>query len=180
MSELQKNYYLKTVRVEVEHEKHVEHFGEFGTVTKTHKASQELTVQTDFKAFTLSASLVAVRAVRECQVRGLATFNRLSLATKLSYLHELGHWDAEASAPITKVTLAKPIRLEDEQIMLWSVVLRTTFPKVDFEFFDPTCFLRRLLGDHAEPEVYDFLAESVRSAYMIKSVLLFPLQCRLN
>ena len=67
-------------------------------------------------------------------------------------LHQLGYWEPSAAAPIEAVTATKPLRLEDQHLRMWSLVLSATFPKEKFEVFDPQCFLRRLLGEAMEKE----------------------------
>lgn len=135
-------------------------------------------MQTDKISFTVPASIVRVsKHERQFDTKALATFSRLSAAAKQAYLHELGHWDYEASPSIEPVTLTKPARLEDEQIRMYNVILKVTFPKADFMMLDPQAILRPLCGVHAEPDKIEFLSNAVREAYTNTKKLILPIQC---
>ena len=142
------------------------------------ESTQEIILQTDKNAFTVPAKIVRVsKYERQFATKPLATFSRLSAAAKQAYLHELGHWDYEASPIIDQVTLTKPARLEDEQIMMFNVILKVTFPKADFLMIDPQCILRPLLGVNAEEDKIEFLSNAVREAYKNTQKLILPIQC---
>ena len=176
-SAFQTEFLHKKARVEFETEDHFTLYGEFGLVTKVMESTQEVTLQTDKIAFTVPASIVRVRLPRQFETKPLGGFQRLGWDAKQAYLHELGHWNPEASAPIEAVSLTKPARLEDEQIKLFNVILKATFPKADFEMIDPCCILRDLMGEHCEPSKLEFLSNALREAYTSKQKIILPIQC---
>ena len=142
------------------------------------ESTQEIIIQTDKIAFTVPAKIVRLsKYERQFATKPLATFSRLSAAAKQTYLHELGHWDYLASPIIDQVTLTKPARLEDEQIRMFNVILKVTFPKADFLMIDPQCILRPLLGVNAEEDKIEFLSNAVREAYKNTQKLILPIQC---
>ena len=176
-SALETEFLHKKARVEFETEDHFTLYGEFGLVTKVMESTNEVTLQTDKIAFTVPASIVRVRLARQLETKPLGGFQRLGWEAKQSYLHELGHWDPEASAPIDAVSLNKPARLEGEQIKLFNVILKATFPRADFEMIDPCCILRDLMGENCEPCKVEFLSNALRAAYTSKSKIILPIQC---
>ena len=149
-----------------------------GLVTSVLEPTKEVIIQTDRITFTVPASIVRVgKYERQFETKALATFSRLSANAKLTYLHELGHWDYEVSPIIEPVTMAKPARLEDDHIKMFNVILKVTFPQADFMMIDPQAILRPLCGVNAEEDKIEFLSNAVREAYKSTKKLILPIQC---
>ena len=90
-------------------------------------------------------------------------------------LHEVCGWDPEATYPLEPVSVGKPAVLELEQMRLWFVVLRTTFPQLAFRFIDPGAAIEQKLFQSTSTD--NPLAEGIRNAYQANQLLLFPLHC---
>ena len=174
-SALKLQFLLKIVRVEAEHKDFLERYGYSGTVTAVNAEKQELQVVTSQHAWWIPVSLVKVRAERELDTREILSFQRVSQREKVNMLHQLGHWDANASAPIEQVSATSPLRLADAQISLWNLALARTFPKADYEYFEPQAFLRMLVGEFAEPERAEELEKGARQSFQRHELLLFPI-----
>ena len=130
---------------------------------------------TDRKSFTVPSHSVQVRTERECSGRPYFSFTSCSEIKKVCMLHEVSGWDAQASYPLTPVTTGQPAVLEIEQLRMWAVVLRTTYPKALFRMFDPGETFQMRLFDGSDPD--EHLAGGVRAAYQADHRLLFPLHC---
>jgi len=174
---LHEKWFRKNVRVEVEGGKEAEHYGESGIVTNVDEKAEQLSIITDKVGITVKISQVALRTERECLTRPYFNFSRLSDQKLTLMLHQLGQYDPAASAPLESISISKPVRLEDQHLRLFSLVLSSTFPTCQFRFFDAQYFMRRAFGEHDEEEVKEELFQWMRSAMSQKPKLFFPIHC---
>ena len=174
-TELDDQFKGKHCRVESETDQFSRYFGMSGFCTGTCEKTQEVTLLTEQKGFTVPAQAVQVRSERECSARPYFSFMNCSYIRQVCMLHEVCGWDPEASYPLEPVSVGKPAVLELEQMRLWFVVLRTTFPQLAFRIIDPGAAIEHKLF---QPTTTDNpMAEGIRNAYQANQLLLFPLHC---
>ncbi len=171
---------LKHLRIEVEKAGFCESFGLSGTCTEADFEAKEVVLFREAaKPVRVPAELVNEKSVRQCQVRPLFTFSRVSFHQKTMMLHQLGMWRHQESVPIQSVTQKKPQRLEDEQLRLWSVVMTKTFPRHSVEYIDPQFFTSRLFEETENDELKLNLRKALKKALQAESTskLFLPIHC---
>ena len=165
---------MKNVRVEFELDEHCRSYGISGTCSQVDEDAQELVIVDDKVTVRVPIQAVVLRTERQCQMRDFFSFKTVAQIKKVCMMYEVSGWDPDSSIPLTPVSQGKPIRLEDEHLRMWHVVLRSTFPKASFKWFDPSIYLHRLFSD---PTLELTLQEGIRRAFQKVDLLLFPLQC---
>ena len=165
---------MKNVRVEVELDEYCRSYGISGTCSEVDEVAQELVILDDKVTVRVPIQAVVLRTERQCQSRDFFSFKTVAQIKKRCMMYEVSGWDPESSIPLTPVSQGKPIRLDDEHLRMWHVVLRSTFPNANFKWFDPSIYLHRLFSD---PTLELTLQEGIRRAFQKVDLLLFPLQC---
>jgi hypothetical protein len=174
VSAAQKEFLMKHIRIEAEHDALSSSYGMIGTCTKVMEATQELVITDDRGPQTVPISSAKIRSEAECANQEFFSFKSVSYIQKLCMVYEVSGWEPEASIEITPVTQAKPARLEGEHLKVWSVVLQATFKRTPFKWFDQSVFLPQVWS--AEP-VDTAVQESMRMVLQKKRLLLFPIHC---